>query len=84
MARSLLEGRYGEGLCMETVVGFARRIRVRMPLLAVRGAWDCRAFGWGRIVAPRLRTRIEIAPGIQLDLWTGEVRARSGRASNLA
>jgi hypothetical protein len=46
-----------------------------MPLSAIRSAWDCRPFGFGRIVAPMVSGVIEIAPGVDLNLATGEVRA---------
>ncbi len=69
---------------MEKRLGFARRIRVRMPFSATRMAWDCRPFGLGRIVAPRLRTTVEIATGIHLDLTTGELRAETYGARRLA
>jgi hypothetical protein len=56
-------------------IGIATRVRVRMPLSAIRSAWDCRPFGFGRIVAPMVSGMIEIAPGVDLNLATGEVRA---------
>jgi hypothetical protein len=57
-------------------VGIAKRIRVQMPLGARHEAWDCRPFGLGRIIAPALPTRVEIAQGTWLDLASGEVVAR--------
>ncbi|HXQ20457.1 MAG TPA: hypothetical protein VN812_02200 [Candidatus Acidoferrales bacterium] len=56
-------------------LGTAKRIRVRMPLCATRYAWDCRPFGFGRVVAPVASGVIDIAPGVQLDLATGELRS---------
>lgn len=55
-------------------IGYARRIRVQLPLGARREAWDCRPFGLGRVVAPALPTQVEIAQGTYLDLTSGEVR----------
>lgn len=54
-------------------LGFARRIRVRTPFGCQHEAWDCRPFGFGRILAPILPTRIELAQGTELDLTTGEL-----------
>lgn len=59
-------------------LGTAKRIRVRMPFSALRFAWDCRPFGFGRIVAPMTSGTIEIAAGVDLNLATGELRAASG------
>jgi len=56
-------------------VGFARRIRVQMPLGVRHEAWDCRPFGLGRVIAPELPARVEIAQGTYLDLSSGEVLA---------
>jgi hypothetical protein len=56
-------------------IGIAKRVRVRMPLSAIRSAWDCRPFGFGRIIAPVTSGVIEIEPGVDLNLLTGEVRA---------
>jgi len=56
-------------------VGFAQRIHVQMPLGERHEAWDCRPFGLGRVIAPALPTRVEIARGTYLDLSSGEVRA---------
>jgi len=55
------------------VLGSAKRIRVRMPFSTCRYAWDCRPFGFGRIVAPVASGVIEIAPGVELNLATGEM-----------
>jgi len=52
-------------------LGTAKRIRVRMPVVGSRSAWDCRPFGFGRIIAPVARGTIEIAPGVYLDLDSG-------------
>lgn len=57
-------------------IGSARRVRVALPLGAQREAWDCRAFGLGRVVAPQIPTSVELAPGTYLDLRTGELLAR--------
>ena len=61
-----------------TYVGVAKRIRVRLPFSAMRSAWDCRPFGFGRIVAPMVSGVIEIAPGVDLNLHTGELVAAGG------
>jgi hypothetical protein len=57
-----------------TTLGRAKRVRVEMPLGERRGAWDCRAFGFGRIVTPVLPMQVELEPGTHLDLRSGEVR----------
>lgn len=59
-------------------VGFAKRIRVQMPLGVRHAAWDLRPFGLGRVIAPELPTQVEIAAGTWLDLASGEVRAAAG------
>jgi hypothetical protein len=59
-------------------IGTAKRIRVRMPVSGVRYAWDCRPFGFGRIIAPVAPGVIEIAPGVHLTLATGELRSEAG------
>lgn len=59
-------------------LGTAKRVRVRMPFMAIRAAWDCRAYGFGRIIAPVASGAIEIAPGVDLNLATGELRASRG------
>jgi len=56
------------------ILGRARRIRVRLPLGGFEQAWDCRVFGFGRIVAPVARGCIEIAPHVELDLANGAIR----------
>lgn len=56
-------------------IGFAKRVRVQTPFGAREKAWDLRPFGLGRVVAPELPTRVEIAQGTFLDLSSGEVRA---------
>ena len=56
-------------------LGSAKRVRVEMPLGARRGAWDCRAFGFGRIVTPIMSTDIELGPGVHLNLQNGELRS---------
>jgi len=66
------------------LVGTAKRVRVRMPFGAMRSAWDCRRFGFGRVVAPVASGAIEIAPGVDLDLATGELRAVNGTQRNSA
>jgi len=58
-------------------IGTARRIRVRMPISGYRSAWDCRPFGFGRIVAPVIDGVIDIAPGVHLNLATGRLRSES-------
>lgn len=55
-------------------IGCAQRIRVETPLGERRTAWDCRPFGFGRIVTPVLPVQIELQPGTHLDLRSGEVR----------
>lgn len=63
-------------------IGCAKRIQVEMPLGAQRSAWDCRPFGFGRIVAPVAPLQIELEPGTCLDLSTGEIqRMRSSIAA---
>ncbi len=62
-------------------IGYAKRIRVRLALGAQHEAWDCRPFGFGRVVAPTLPTQVEIARGTYLDLQSGEVRAAARRAT---
>jgi hypothetical protein len=54
-----------------TTIGTAKRIRVRIPFVGSRSAWDCRPFGLGRIIAPVADGVIEITPGVHLDLATG-------------
>ena len=57
------------------ILGRAKRIRVRLPFGAIARAWDCRPFGFGRVVAPVARGSIEIAPHVELDLATGAISA---------
>jgi hypothetical protein len=64
-------------------VGFAKRIRVQLSLGVRHQAWDCRPFGLGRVIAPELPTRVEIARGTYLDLSSGEVLA-AGRSVSAA
>jgi hypothetical protein len=66
------------------LVGRAERIQVRMPLGATRAAWDCRRFGFGRVVAPIAPGSIEVAPGVDLDLATGELWVVSGKQRHSA
>ena len=56
-------------------IGCARRIRVTTPLGTRRQAWDCRAFGLGRLITPILPIEIELSDGVHLDVHTGEVRS---------
>ena len=64
-------------------VGYARRVRVQLPLGVRHQAWDLRPFGLGRVIAPALPTRVEIARGTYLDLSSGEVVA-AGRSVSAA
>ncbi|MBI3782495.1 MAG: hypothetical protein HY270_03740 [Deltaproteobacteria bacterium] len=59
---------------MQRQLGFAKRIRVRVGL-GTRAAWDCRPFGFGRIVAPRMEAFVQIADGVHLHLASGEIMA---------
>ena len=65
-------------------IGFAKRVRVRLPFGISRQAWDCRPFGGGRIVAPALATEVEIAHSTWLNLRSGEVRAARATSSSSA
>jgi hypothetical protein len=65
-------------------LGRARRIRVRTAFSGHCQAWDCRPFGFGRIVAPVASGAIEIAPHVELDLATGELRAETSLERRLA
>jgi len=56
-------------------IGSAKRISVELGMGARQGAWDCRPFGFGRVVTPRMPVEIELEPGTHLDLHTGELRA---------
>jgi hypothetical protein len=66
------------------VLGVARRVRVRTLLGGYCQAWDCRPFGFGRIVAPLATGTIEIAPRVDLDLANGEIRAEASLERRLA
>ena len=55
-------------------LGTAKRIRVHLPLGSSRSAWDCRPFGFGRVVAPVADGEIDIAPGVHLNLASGALR----------
>jgi hypothetical protein len=59
-------------------IGKAKRVRVETPLGERCSAWDCRAFGFGRLVAPRLPMQVELEPGTHLDLHSGELRMALG------
>ncbi len=65
-------------------LGRAKRIRVRTAFSGSFQAWDCRPFGFGRIVAPVATGTIEIAPRVELDLATGELRAEMAAQKRLA
>jgi len=56
------------------MLGCAKRVHVETLLGERRGAWDCRPFGFGRVVTPIIEMRIELEPGTHLDLHSGEVR----------
>jgi hypothetical protein len=58
------------------ILGHAKRIRVRLPLGGFARAWDCRPFGFGRIVAPVAHGRIEIVPHVELDLASGKIQSQ--------
>ena len=58
-------------------LGTAKRVRVRTTYGSSCSAWDCRAFGFGRVVAPVAQGEIEIAPGIHLNLTTGTLRTEA-------
>jgi len=55
-------------------LGCAKRVRVETLLGDQHGAWDCRPFGFGRIVTPLVPVQIELEPGTLLDVYSGEVR----------
>ena len=55
-------------------VGCAKRVHVETLLGERHGAWDCRAFGFGRVVTPVMPMQIELEPGTHLDLHSGELR----------
>lgn len=65
-------------------LGHAKRTRVRTMFGSYCEAWDCRPFGFGRIVAPVVTGCIEIAPRVELDLATGELRAEVSAQKRLA
>jgi hypothetical protein len=67
-----------EGGAMKRRIGTAKRVHVRKPFSA--DAWDCRQFGFGRVVAPQLPVAVEIAPGVELHLRTGEVTVAAHQA----
>jgi len=58
-------------------LGSAKRIRVRLPLGISRSAWDCRRFGFGRVIAPVADGEIDIAPGVHLNLANGALRTEA-------
>lgn len=61
-------------------IGYAKRVRARSPFGTRLWAWDCRPFGLGRVAAPALATRVEIARDTTLDLVSGEVRLATAAA----
>ncbi len=65
-------------------LGRAKSIRVRTAFFGYSHAWDCRPFGFGRVVAPVATGSIEIAPHVELDLATGELRADPASQKRLA
>ncbi len=65
-------------------LGRAKRIRVRTAFSGYSQAWDCRPFGFGRVIAPVATGCIEIAPHVELDLATGELRADPSSQKRLA
>ena len=56
-------------------IGSAKRVSVELGMGMRHRAWDCRPFGFGRVVTPILPVEIELEPGTHLDLRTGELRA---------
>ena len=62
-------------------IGAAKRISVDLGMGARQRAWDCRPFGFGRVIAPILPVQIELRPGTHLDLHTGELRAETSVAA---
>jgi len=56
---------------MKRKIGTAKRIRLCRPV--AEQAWDCRHLGFGRVLAPTLPIAVEIAPGVELHLSTGEL-----------
>jgi hypothetical protein len=65
-------------------LGRAKRIRVRTAFGSYCRAWDCRPFGFGRIVAPVATGSIEVAPHVELDLATGALQAEAALERRLA
>ncbi|HZR81308.1 MAG TPA: hypothetical protein VFD92_09460 [Candidatus Binatia bacterium] len=65
-------------------IGRAKRVVVTLPFGARRSAWDCRPFGFGRIIAPRLDTELKLAADTVLDLARGEVRRVSSPGATIA
>lgn len=61
-------------------IGYAKRVRARSPFGARLWAWDLRPFGLGRVAAPAVATRVEIARDTTLDLVSGEIRLGSASA----
>ncbi|MGD9764741.1 MAG: hypothetical protein AB7V27_13585 [Candidatus Binatia bacterium] len=55
------------------VLGQAKRVQVTTACGARATAWDCRPFGLGRIIAPKIPIKIELEPGMDLELATGEL-----------
>jgi hypothetical protein len=55
-------------------IGSAKRITVDLGFER-RRAWDCRPFGYGRIVTAILPVQIELEPGTHLDLRSGVILA---------
>jgi hypothetical protein len=64
----------GRERTMQKQLGFAKRIRARVGL-GTRAAWDCRPFGLGRVVAPRMEAFVQLAEGVHLHLASGELLA---------
>ena len=62
-------------------IGAAKLISVDLGMGARQRAWDCRPFGFGRVIAPILPVQIELEPGTHLDLHTGELRAETSVAA---
>jgi hypothetical protein len=59
-------------------MGRARRVVVHLPFGARRRAWDCRPFGYGRVIAPRIEMQLPLAADTVLDLSCGELRRVDG------
>lgn len=60
-------------------MGRARRVVVMLPFGARRRAWDCRPFGFGRVIAPQVDMKLQLDPDTVLDLSDGELQRVSGR-----